>query len=165
MFKIINLVTLIIILNSINIYAQQKKGDKEIQLSGYFVYTDYSESASLFIRTGTLVTDNIKLGLQSNVSYSSDFTIVGGGVFANYSFLSSNSKTVPFVGIAYNKSDLDNWDIDSGGLGGEVGFKQFVNSDVSFDVAANYLVTISSDGEFLTDQGIAFLSLGFSFLF
>ncbi len=160
-------------------YAQQQKGDSEIQLSGFiskaegqsfgqFESEDYF-FGSVALKFGQFITDNLQIGVSPSLLFqtgeNSDVT-VGAGGFLNYSFLASDAKTVPYFGFSYRKEDIEEWDFDNGRVGAQLGFKQFVTPKTAFDISGNYLFAIPvADQDWDFSDGFIYLSFGFSYLF
>jgi len=167
MKKIICVLFLFLLTNTA--FAQQQKGDSEIQISGFATLVDGNGFGSVFLKFGKYFTDNLQLGISPSLFFQTgDFgdTTIGAGAFLNYSFLASDAKTVPYFGFSYRKEDIEEWDFDNGRIGAQLGFKQFVTPKTAFDVAGNYLFAIpvgEQDWDF--SDGFIYLSFGFSYLF
>jgi len=153
---------------SSSLFAQQQKGDSEIQISGFATVIDGDAMGSVFLKFGKFFTDNFQFGITPSVDIntfgSSTNTTFGAGAFLTYSFLSSDAKTVPYFGASYRKSDLENWDFEYGSVGGQAGFKQFVTPKTAFDISGNYLVSLPAS-DFVESEGLVYISFGFSYLF
>jgi len=167
MKKLILLIVLIS-LSSTLLFAQQQKGDSEIQISGFATVIDGDAMGSVFLKFGKYFTDNFQFGITPSVDIDtfgrSTNTTFGAGAFLTYSFLASDAKTVPYFGASYRKTDLENWDFEYGSVGGQLGLKYFVTDRTAFDIAGNYLVSIPAE-DFIDSQGLVFVSFGFSYLF
>ncbi|MFQ5825536.1 MAG: hypothetical protein ACE5JB_15970 [bacterium] len=173
MKKIILFVILTIILSSTAAFAQQEKGDTEIQIAGTYFTTVGSEftfsSGFIQAKLGKYITDNLELGIAPNISITtvdlgfgeSDTNVTfGGGAFFVYSFLAGDAKTVPYFGGQYYKSDFSNED-DNGSVGVTGGAKFFVTEKAAFDFSGNYLFDLNED----TEGGLLLFAAGISFLF
>lgn len=150
-------------------YAQQQKGNSEIQISGFATVNDGNAFGSVFLKYGKFLTDRFQIGLSPSVDImTGNFgnTTVSAGAFLNYSFLASDAKTVPYFGFSYRKQDLEEWEIDNGRVGAELGFKQFVTPKTAFDISGNYQFAIpvgEQDWDF--SNGFIYIAFGFSYLF
>lgn len=153
-------------------FAQQEAGDNEIQLSGTvttFSFDTFDGSS----RVTTVIT-NAKLGryftrslqvggtLGLNATFQSNRDAQYGGRmggFFNYSFLSGDATTVPYVGGQYSKRLDTGFDQSKGNAGVNVGVKFFINRYTAFDVGGNYLFPLEEAG-----SGIWLFNFGISFI-
>lgn len=161
--------------------AQQQSGDLELQLQGSFFTTvgsDVTNSVGTIAgKFGPFVTANIQLGVGPTVTIATSTTsavnpgtggttsstttrvTVGTTVFAVYSFLLKDARTVPYVGLSYYKRDFSNT-ADRGWVGGNGGAKFFFTRKAAVDVSANYLTSLNAD----TKGGLLLFAFGLSFL-
>lgn len=163
------LLIVLLSLSSTLLFAQQQKGDSEIQVSGFVSEIEGDLFGSVFLKFGQYVTDNLQIGISPSLLFQTgDFsdTTIGAGAFFNYSILASNAKTVPYLGFSYRKEDIEEWDFDKGRVGAQLGFKQFVTPKTAFDISGNYLFAIpvgEADWDF--SDGFIYIAFGFSYLF
>jgi hypothetical protein len=146
--------------------AQQEAGDIELQLSG----SAFTTTESSF----TIVNTNAKLGkyftralefgvttsLNATFSENTDASYSGtAGGFVNYSFLSGDATTVPYLGAQYSKNLDSGFDQNKGSAGINGGFKFYINRRTAFDLGGNYLFPLeeASSGIILFQFGISFI--------
>ncbi len=161
--------------------AQQEQGDLELQLQGSFSSTvgaDVTSSIGTIAgKFGPFVTSNIQVGIGptltittatttsvvpgtgTTVAKSKTTATFGSTVFAVYSFLFQDARTVPYVGASYYKRDFSNGD-DRGWVGGNAGAKFFFTKKTAVDFSANYLTSLNTD----TKGGLLLFAFGLSFL-
>ncbi len=161
------------------VFAQQKRGDVELQISGtYFttVGTEGGKFSNGFIQAklGAFIADNLELGVAPNLNISTfsstdsftgekvseTETTFGGGAFFVYSFLAGDAKSVPYFGAQYYKSDFSVED-DKGSAGINGGIKFFITEKAALDFSGNYLFDLNEESE----GGILLFVGGISFLF
>lgn len=169
-------------------FGQQEKGDVELQLVGsYFrtVGTDFSfGSGTVSGRIGYYFTNNFELGAGPTLTIttttspqtlagfdpvtfqpiysgggSETKTTFGSYIFFVYSFLTKNAKLVPYLGAQYFKQDFSDSE-DKGSVGINGGVKYFFTKKVAFDLAGNYLWSLTKDAK----GGLILITVGLSFL-
>ncbi len=141
--------------------AQQEQGDLELQLQGSFSSTvgaDVTSSIGTIAgQFGPFITSNIQVGIGPTLTITT--ATFGSTVFAVYSFLFQNARTVPYVGASYYKRDFNNGN-DRGWVGGNAGAKFFITKKTAVDFSANYLTSLNTD----TKGGLLLFAFGLSFL-
>jgi len=163
-------------------YAQQQRGDVELQFQGsYFttVGTDFTfGQGTLSAKIGPYITDALQIGIGPTLSITTttDYTqgpaptyalkkdtktttTFGSTAFFVYSFLMRNAKAVPYLGATYFKSDFSKSD-DKGSVGISAGLKYYFAKKTALDVGGNYLFTLNSEQQ----GGILLFAVGLSFL-
>ncbi len=149
-------------------FAQQEKGDIELEFAGSLITRVGAEEASgvgiIQSKIGRFVTDRLELGaypsLELQIDGGETDARIGAGLFAVYSFLMVDAMTVPYTGLFYYKSDVaagfdarDNW------LGVNGGLKVYFAPNAALDVGVNYLFSLhgKEGGLLIMQAGISFL--------
>ena len=163
-------------------YAQQQRGDVELQFQAlYFttVGTDFQiGQGTISAKIGPYITDNLQIGIGPTLSITTttDYTVgpaptyalkkdtkttttFGSTAFFVYSFLMRNAKAVPYLGAQYFKQDFSNSD-DKGSVGISGGLKYFFAKKTALDISGNYLFTLNKEQQ----GGILMFAVGLSFL-
>lgn len=155
--------------------AQQQQGDIDLQLSGSVLTTVGQEGASVSsalvqARGSYFVTDRLALGAFPSLVHARSETEVAGvwrevsetkvglGFFANYSFLSDDAVTVPYLGAQFYRIDVTD-ENESGWIGANGGLRFYINRSTAFDVGGNYLIGLGDRGGALVlmQFGLGFL--------
>ncbi len=158
--------------------AQQEQWDVELQLQGSFYTTvgaDVTNSVGTIAgKAGPFITKNIQVGVGPTLTIetgatsspqggtSSEVTTTvtfGTTVFAVYSLLLKDARTVPYFGASYYKRDFSNG-ADHGWLGGNAGVKFFFARKSAVDVSVNYLTGLDEEKQ----GGLLIFAVGLSFL-
>jgi hypothetical protein len=146
--------------------AQQEAGDIELQLSGSTITTTESSFTILNtnVKVGKYFTRTLELGVTTSLNAtfpeSGDASYSGtGGGFINYSFLSEDASTVPYLGAQYSKNLDIGFDENKGNAGINGGFKFYFNRRTAFDVGGNYLFPLEEAG-----SGVILFQFGISFI-
>ncbi|MEQ8925901.1 MAG: outer membrane beta-barrel protein [Fulvivirga sp.] len=144
-------------------FAQVQKGDANLGVNASYstitgVDTDNGQGTFVFTYQ-KYVSDNLSLGAGPlyiwNTSDDVFSQIFGLNLFMNYSFLSSNGTTLPYLGLQYSsliittESDSDYFENRSGALGANAGVKFFFTERVNFDANLSYTTIIAAS----TDTG------------
>lgn len=144
--------------------AQQEAGDTELQFSGSAQTTTESSTTTVITnaKVGQYFTRSLQLGVTTSLTATfpeNEEAEYGGrgGVFFNYSFLSGDATTVPYLGGQYSRS-LES-DADQGNAGINGGFKFYLNRRTALDVGGNYLFPLEETG-----SGVVLLQFGISFI-
>lgn len=156
-------------------FAQQERGDLELQFAGSLLSTVGRDDASittglLQAKLGVFVTDRVEVGGFPTLVYerrggdadwvgdrASD-TRFGLGLFASYSFLMEDATTVPYLGVQAYRIDLTDSD-ETGWLGVNGGLKFFFSRRTAFDAGGNVLLGLGDEGGalILFQVGLSFL--------
>lgn len=166
---------------SIDLHAQQKGGDWEVQLQGsYFtlVGADVTNNVGTISgKIGPFVTDNIQVGVGPTLTIattsitavppgggaatttSSTTVTVGSTAWAVYSMLLPNARVAPYIGACWYKRDFSN-STDNGWVGVNGGAKFYYTRKAAVDVSANYLRSLNKG----TEGGMLLFAFGLSFL-
>ena len=96
---------------------------------------------------GVFTSPNVEFGGQLGVAGADHVsTTTNVGVFGDYYFSSgAGNPVLPFVGI--NAGYVNASHYDSASIGGQVGIKYFLNSNVSANVAFDYSAARHSSGD------------------
>lgn len=147
-------------------FAQQEAGDTELQLSGSTTTTTESSTTTLItnVKVGQYFTRSLQLGVNTSLTAlfpeGGDPDFSGrGGAFFNYSFLSEDATTVPYIGGQYSRSLERTIDEDKGNAGVNGGLKFYLNRSTAFDVGGNYLFPLEEAG-----SGVILFQFGISFI-
>ena len=161
-------------------YAQQQRGDVELQFQAlYFttIGTDFTiGQGTISAKIGPYLTDNLQIGIGPTLSITTttDYTVgpaptytlnketkttttFGSTAFFVYSFL-GNAKVVPYIGAQYFKQDFSNSN-DNGSVGISAGLKYFFAKKTALDIS-NYLFTLNTGQQ----GGMLMFAVGLSFL-
>jgi len=155
--------------------AQQEAGDLELQFTGSVLSTVGQDGGSFTsgvfkTKVGYFVTDHVELGAFPSLLFARvtveradrpetiSETRFGMGVFGTYSFLMEDATTVPYVGAQFYRIDLTD-DDETGGAGGNGGFKFYISRTTAFDLGGNFLMGLGERGGalLLMQAGISFL--------
>lgn len=152
--------------------AQQEAGDNEVQLSGSITTfsvdllgeTVRSTAVITNAKLGKYITKSVEVGgtLGLNAQFQSEQDAQYGGRaggFINYSVLSGDATSVPYIGGQYSKSLETSFDDDKGNAGINGGIKFYFNRYTAFDVGGNYLFPLEEAG-----SGIWLFNFGISFI-
>lgn len=140
------------------VHAQQKKGD--FQLGGQLSYNSISSSGTtisfaLIQFTGSyFITDQIEAGVAPLMMLNKDFAMSQIQLFANYSFLTSDAKFVPYAGahIQSNSFKVSDQTQSSTGFGLRGGIRYFITENVNIDVGPR--VSFGDQTIFIFSAGI-----------
>lgn len=136
-------------------FAQQKKGDFQLQAQGAYYSTDAFDFGSLYFNASKFVTDNIEIGVSPYLTISTE-TTMNLTFFSNYSFLTTDAKLVPYLGAGITFYNLGS---DFGSLTGftlKGGIRYFVNERVNIDVGPN-LVLLEGSNLFVLNAGLGYI--------
>jgi hypothetical protein len=158
--------------------AQQERWDVELQLQGSFYTTvgaDVTNSVGTVAgKVGPFITRNIQFGVGPTLTIetssatspqggtSGDVTTTvtfGTTVFAVYSILLKDARTVPYFGASYYKRDFSNTK-DRGWVGGNAGVKFFFAQKSAVDISLSYLTSLHAEKK----GGLLIVAVGLSFL-
>src|ERR1041385_5340454 len=134
------LLLLLFILSATAIHAQQKKGD--IQFQGQTSYNSVTVSgtttsfALIQLSGSYFFTDQIEGGVSPLMMLNKDFAMSQLQFFANYSFITSDAKFVPYAGaqIQTNSLKFAGETRSSVGFGIRGGIRYFITENVNIDV-------------------------------
>lgn len=153
---------------TIPVFAQQEKGDKELQLQG-LIQVQFGDSKAaagdLFINFGYFFTDRQEAGIGTNVgiSGSSDNVDFQAGLtaFYRYHFARKKGNLQPYVGVDFFAFDLTSAArTDLIYVRPNIGVKYFFKKNAAFDINSGYGFAVKDAG-----NGIADTRLGLSYIF
>ena len=175
------LVVIVLMLIAASAFAQQQRGDGELQFQGMYFTTigqDMSFGSGMISgKIGPYITDALQIGIGPTLSITTtstpviDYTLgtvkyesetkttFGSTAFIVYSFLMRNAKAVPYLGAQYFKNDFSDSE-DKGSIGINAGLKYFFAKKTALDIGGNYLFTLNKDQE----GGLLLFAVGLSFL-
>ena len=163
-----NILTLLAVVASLSVFAQQQKGDLSVQFSGiylsqktkYTTYTDKSGYGNINVKIGKFFTDNLELGVKPFVTFSlqteapvtsgSDVKAAktefearpGFGLYGAYSFLMPDAKFLLYAGAEINYTPVgEEATINLGPYGGA---KYFITERVNLDANMSWLINLGS---------------------
>ncbi len=160
---------------AVTAHANQKKGDRVLQLSGGFIHAQGADvgTVNLDVGYGYFYSDNWEIGIMQTLGYSfidddEDEWVASTIPYVNYNFrdLSRNNTFQPFIGAfigaSYNEDDA------TGTLGPQIGFRTFVNDNTFIvakyryewffdDLTINEIEDTSSDGNHVVTLGLGFV--------
>jgi hypothetical protein len=166
-----NIFTLCALVASLNVFAQQQKGDLSVQFSGnYFkqrVTLDdlkYKFGAgNIYVKVGKFFTTNLEMGVKPNVNMvlfteeettksgeivktkSKLRTNIGFGIYGTYSFLTNDGKFLPYGGAEISYVPIG--DEKTINLGPYAGVKYFVSERINVDANLSWLTNLGSTYE------------------
>jgi outer membrane protein W len=167
------ILTLLAMMATFSVYAQQEKGDLAIQFSGNYYSqrikfggeTNRTLFGNIYIKMGKLFTPNLELGVKPNISFllakesrlkgdkietTEEFvTNVGFGVYGTYAFLTADGKFLPYAGAELNYVPVQNQATIN--LGPYAGVKYFVSERVNIDANLSFLLNLGSTYEIPRD--------------
>jgi hypothetical protein len=176
------LVVIVLMLICASAFAQQQRGDVELQFQGMYFTTVGSDftfgQGTISAKIGPYITDNLQVGIGPTLSITTttDFSVgpaptftltedtkttttFGSTAFLVYSFLMRNAKAVPYLGAQYFKQDFSDSD-DKGSVGINAGLKYYFAKKTAIDFSGNYLFTLNEGQE----GGLLMFAVGLSFL-
>lgn len=138
------------------------KGVQELSLSGHYNWENTSNYA-LNIGYGRFITDNIELGVEAGVNGVNSNKTINASIFAEYDWL-NGTKWVPFVRATVGYARVEGpvvgeeYSEDSCALGGQLGLKYFLRSNLSIFARAGgqWLSSGESDFNKQVDLGLNF---------
>lgn len=160
------IITAVIGLASISLFAQQQQGDLAIQFSGNYVsqkVTFGNEefkffAGNIYVKMGKFFTQNLELGVKPNISFfpEDEFEVVDGevetkrklranfgfGIYGTYSFLTADAKWMPYGGAEI--SYVPSGDESTVNLGPYAGVKYFISEKINLDANLSYLLGLGS---------------------
>lgn len=136
-------------------FAQQQKGDVQIQAQAAYIDVAGFGSGTLYFNGSRFITDNIELGLTPIITFSSATTTFNLGLFGKYSFLTSDAKFVPYVGAGITLLDLGG-DAGTTGFTLTAGSRYFVTEQVNIDVGAN-MIFVEGENAFMLLAGLGYI--------
>lgn len=131
--------------------AQQEEGDTELELTGTVITSvgaaETSGMGMMQAKVGRFVTDRWELGafpsLEVRFGEGTTDTRIGAGLFATYSYLQPNARTVPYAGASYYKGDASTgFDARDSWFGLNGGMKVYFNPRMAFDMGIDYLFAL-----------------------
>jgi hypothetical protein len=155
--------------------GQVQKGDVNLGANAFLTSLtglgSENINGTVIINYQKYISDNVSLGFgplyswsASSTNWSSNF---GLNLFLNYSFLSSNGKSLPYLGAQYsgtiNYSEFDSGGgggsfystSQSGSVGANAGVKYFFSEYANFDVNLSYTSVIATS----VDMGNGFVDV------
>jgi hypothetical protein len=169
-------ITILAIVMSFSVYAQQEKGDLAIQFSGNYYsqkvkfpgITDRSLFGNIYVKVGKYFTQNLEIGVKPNITFRlrKDYKIVdnklkfdekfitnvGFGIYGTYSFLSADGKMLPYAGAELNYVPVEKEATIN--LGPYVGAKYFITERINVDANLSLLLNLGSTYEESRDYDI-----------
>ena len=149
------LAVVIIVCSALSGYAQQQKGDFQLQTQATYATAEGVSFGFVFLNFSSFLTDHLELGVSPIVSISDEFTSFNMTVFSNYSFLAKDAKMVPYLGAGVTFYDLTG-DQPLTGFTFKGGFRYFITESVNVDIGPN-LILIEDYSVFLINAGLGFL--------
>lgn len=149
------------------------QGTRELGLSGFLDFDTADDAALLVDATlGEFLADYWEVGLGAGLGISDSLRQFRGKVFTEYNF-EINTTVLPYVGVSAGviAADVEYEDIDGNdvafALGGELGLKGFLTTDVALSGGVEFLW--ATDDVFLADGDVedseVRLKLGLRFFF
>ncbi|MGE0770931.1 MAG: outer membrane beta-barrel protein [Cyclobacteriaceae bacterium] len=160
------LITAVIGITSMSLFAQQQQGDLAIQFSGnYFsqkvTFGDFESKyyvGNVYIKMGKFFTQNLEFGVKPNITFfpEDEFEVVnnevktkrklrtnvGFGIYGTYSFLTADAKFMPYGGAEI--SYVPSGDESTVNLGPYAGVKYFITEKINLDANISYLFGLGS---------------------
>jgi hypothetical protein len=176
-------------------YAQQEKGDKEIQLQGSFLASVGKNGNSTSAADTSVFTGNFKFGLvaanfgyfltrrqeigvggfalitsgsdkdDSGKSVSSTTVIASPNVFYRYNFAGENTKVFPYLSVEVGGSFVSGEDAKLLSPRASVGMKYFFKRNTAFDVNTGYSRYFVVGQDRSGSIGTLDVRMGISFIF
>lgn len=153
---------------AIPVFAQQEKGDKELQLQALIQvqFGDFKAAkGDIFVNLGYFFTDRQEAGIGTNVGISGSSDDINFGVgltaFYRYHFARKKGNLQPYVGIDLFADDLTHkMRVDRLYVRPNIGVKYFFKKNAAFDINSGYGFAVKDAG-----NGIADTRLGLSYIF
>lgn len=163
------LITILALMASFSVYAQQEKGDLAVQFSGNYYsqrvkfadITQRSLFGNIYVKVGKYFTQNLEIGLKPNVSFrlrpeskivnnkiettNKFVSDIGFGIYGTYSFLTADGKFLPYAGGELNYVPIEKEATIN--LGPYAGVKYFVTERINVDANLSFLLNLGSTYE------------------
>lgn len=136
-------------------YAQQQKGDAQIQAQAAYIDVGGVGSGTIFFSGSKFITDNVELGLTPTITFSSFATTLNLTIFGKYSFLTPDAKLVPYVGAGITMIDLTG-DNATTGFTITGGTRYFITEQINIDLGAN-LIFVEGQNAFMILAGLGYI--------
>jgi hypothetical protein len=155
-------------LTSVPAYAQQEKGDKEIQFQGFFFRTvgvpdGNATLGAVFFNSGYFLTAKHEVGGGTSITFAgvggSTSVMAGLNAFYRYNLKSKGAKAFPYLGGDFFVEDVKHAG-DTHYLRPNLGFKYFFKKNAAFDVNMGYGLNLKD-----TSVGLIDARFGLSFIF
>lgn len=158
--RLISLIALFI-LTTINAHAGIEKDDKTLSIFGTLTSDDFGDEMVISAAGGYFYTDTLELqGVILLINSEDDLgnvsSIGGYGVNTNLYFPASDPDLIPYIGAGVDLlvTDFNGISDSSVGFNAQVGFKHFLNEDISIDYQAQTLQASDYDA-FILSVGIS----------
>ena len=145
------------------------KGTQELSVAGKVDWEDFSDiEYSVRLSYGWFIADGWEFGLTGSFEDQEGVRNQSFGFFTEYNF-NRDSRWVPFIGLSAEAalSDIGDFNTNAVLLGGEIGLKYFIRSNIALTAATKF--SWSSDDIFAVDDAFKetsqVLLLGMRFYF
>ena len=162
------LIWIICCVSALPLAAQQEKGDKQMSVSTS-LKSNFGEgvaTTSTFnfqYSTSKFFTKHLEIGISYIGAYSTGFSYNGVSPFMNFNMLSKNGRFVFYMGIQYlfNSTNLEvggnKISSTSGGVGGKIGIRSYLNDNVFIFIGPNYSAFANSQNQIDMTAGVGVL--------
>ncbi len=136
-------------------FAQQEKGDMQIQAQGAYYNIAGSDNGTIFLNVSRFITNNVEIGISPVITFTPVTTSVNLALFGKYSFLTPDAKLVPYVGAGVSIFNLGE-DFASTGFTISGGTRYFLTEKVNIDLSANMAFT-EGTSSFIVLAGLGYI--------
>jgi hypothetical protein len=151
-------ITLLTMLVSLPMLAQQEKGDFQLQAQGSYYSIAGFDGGYIYLNASKFVTQNIEVGASPIISISTETTL-NLAFFGNYSFVTKDAKLVPYVGAQLQLYNLGSEFGSQTGFGFRGGIRYFISEHVNIDVGPN-ITFLEGTSLFYFNAGLGFILPG-----
>jgi hypothetical protein len=147
---------LLITLSSLTVaFAQQQKGDFQLQAQGSYFSASGFSGGTLFVNGSKFITQNVEVGAAPIIAFGGETTI-NLSLYSNYNFITNDAKMVPYAGAQLLLFNLGAESGSEAGFGLKGGLRYFITERVNVDVGPS--ITFLSGGSlFYFNAGLGFI--------
>ncbi len=136
-------------------YAQQQKGDFQLQAQAAYYSVEGFDFGSVYFNASKFITDQVEIGASPYLTISTE-TTMNLTLFANYSFLTSNAMLVPYAGGGLTFYNLGSSFGSQTGFTLKAGLRYYVTERVNVDIGPN-LVFVEGTNIFILNAGLGYI--------
>lgn len=136
-------------------FAQQQKGDFQLQAQGTYFSASGFSGGTLFLNGSKFITQNVEVGASPIFTFGGETTI-NLSIYSNYNFLLNDAKMVPYAGAQLLLFNLGANGGSQTGFGFKGGLRYFITERVNVDVGPS-ITFLSGTSLFYFNAGLGFI--------
>ncbi len=136
-------------------FAQQQKGDFQLQAQGSYFSASGFSGGTLFLNGSKFVTQNIEVGASPIFTFGTETTI-NLSAYSNYNFITNDAKMVPYAGAQLLLFNLGAKGGSETGFGLKGGLRYFISERVNVDVGPS-ITFLKGSSLFYFNAGLGFI--------